>query len=72
MGMTPIVILEQLRLSKTMECVTDYTLVLNPFTGEQRNISKDEARELILSHKLQRYEIKKTNKNLGTDRKSVV
>lgn len=50
-----------------MECVTDYTLVLNPFTGEQRNISKDEARELILSHKLQRYVIKKTNENSGTE-----
>lgn len=65
--MTPIAILEQIRLSNTMECVTDYTLVLNPFTGEQRNISKDEARELILSHKLQRYVIKKTNENSGTE-----
>lgn len=65
--MTPIAILEQIRLSNTMECVTDYTLVLNPFTGEQRNISKDEARELILSHKLQRYKIKKTNENSGTE-----
>lgn len=65
--MTPIAILEQIRLSNTMECVTDYTLVLNPFTGEQRNISKDEARELILSYKLQRYKIKKTNENSGTE-----
>lgn len=65
--MTPITILEQIRLSNTMKCVTDYTLVLNPFTGEQRNISKDEARELILSHKLQRYVIKKTNENSGTE-----
>lgn len=65
--MTPIAILEQIRLSNTMECVTDYTLVLNPFTGKQRNISKDKARELILSHKLQRYKIKKTNENSGTE-----
>ena len=64
---TPIAILEQSRLSNTLECVTDYILVLNPFTGEQRNLSKEEARELIISRKLQRYEIKRTNENAGTE-----
>lgn len=65
--MTPIAILEQSRLSNTLECVTDYILVVNPFTGEQRNITKKEAGELIISHKLQRYEIKRTNENSGTE-----
>ena len=64
---TPIAILEQSRLSNTLECVTDYILVVNPFTGEYRNISKKEARELILSHKLKRYEIKHTSEADGTE-----
>lgn len=66
-SMEPVLILEQSRLADTMECVTDYILVINPFTGEQKNLTRAEAREMITAYDLKRFVIKHRDLNTGQE-----
>ena len=55
--MIPVAILETHRLTPTGEWATEFTLVENPLTGEQRTITAAEAQEIIESRRLQRFPV---------------
>ena len=63
----PIAVLETGRLTREFRFVTDYTLIINPWKGKSKDLTKAEAAQIIRKHGLRRFEIKHDAKRTAAD-----